>query len=135
MVLALAFLSIAGAEGTTITGGEEGVGYWSLQLSPNSVSTVPFKGRHISVWEDANRPGRYYAMPLVELLPGTARAFHSVLVGMHVMQFDVLMWTEEARAAVFDHLRLEGRTGEGEGKSEQGSRVLLYLYFTLVRYH
>ncbi len=40
-------------------GGGEGGGYWSLQLSPNSVSTLPFRGRHISVWEHATDKGRW----------------------------------------------------------------------------
>ena len=91
----------------------EGGGYWSLQLSPNSVSTVPFQNWHISVWEHATDQGRYYSMPLVELLPETARILDSFLIGGHVMQFDVLMWTEEAREAVFQYLKGEGRTGEG----------------------
>ena len=35
-----------------------GGGYWSIQLSPNSVSSVPYRGRHVSVWEHAEMPGR-----------------------------------------------------------------------------
>ncbi len=49
----------AGSAGQGGGGGGEGGGYWSLQLSPNSISTVPFRGRHISVWEHATDKGRY----------------------------------------------------------------------------
>ena len=56
---------------------------------------------------------RYYAMPLAELLPDTARSFRNLLLGVHEMAFDVLMWTDAAREAVFRHLRAEGRKGTG----------------------
>ncbi len=56
-------------------------------------------------------------MPLVELLPETARTFYSILVGQYVMQFDVLAWTDEMGSAVFRHLQEEGMTGQG-GESE-----------------
>lgn len=36
----------------------EGGGYWSIQLSPDSISSVPFRGRRISIWEHAAVPGR-----------------------------------------------------------------------------
>ncbi len=123
-------------------GGAEGGGYWSIQLSPNSISSVPFRDRHISVWEHAAVPGRYgrklkmmnfkkkklgkrlllattaryYAMPLVELRSETAHTYHNILLGQHEMEFEVLMWSEDARAAVFRHLREEGRNGSnGQG--------------------
>ena len=44
------------AAGSTREG--QDLSYWSLQLSPNSVSTVPFRGRHVSVWEHADSEGR-----------------------------------------------------------------------------
>lgn len=52
-------------------------------------------------------------MPLVDLLPVTARSFYNVLLGKHEMTFDVLMWSEDAGDAVFQHLQAEGRTGVG----------------------
>ncbi len=59
---------------------------------------------------------RYYAMPLVELMSQTSRGFYSVLMGKHEMAFDVLMWTEETRTAVFHHLREEDQQGpQGQG--------------------
>ena len=36
----------------------EGGGYWSIQLSPNSVTSVAYRGRRISVWQHAIIPGR-----------------------------------------------------------------------------
>ena len=36
-----------------------GGGYWNIQLSPSSISSVPFGPGHISVWEHTDSPGRY----------------------------------------------------------------------------
>ena len=33
-------------------------GYWNIQLSPDSVSSVPYGPGHITVWEHADSPGR-----------------------------------------------------------------------------
>ena len=33
-------------------------GYWNIQLSPTSISSVPFGPGHITVWEHADAPGR-----------------------------------------------------------------------------
>ena len=33
-------------------------GYWNIQLSPSSISSVPFGPGHITVWEHADSPGR-----------------------------------------------------------------------------
>ena len=33
-------------------------GYWNIQLSPKSVSSVPFGPGHITVWEHADTAGR-----------------------------------------------------------------------------
>lgn len=99
---------------------------------------MPFRGRHISVWEHATDEGRwdidivnpqnasislhvctycmfcrYYAMPIVELLPETARTFHNLIVGRYVMDFSILMWTEDARSAVLRHLAAEGTCNIG----------------------
>ena len=52
-------------------------------------------------------------MPLVELLPETATSFRNVLLGKTEMTFDVLMWSDGAREAVFRHLAEEGRVGPG----------------------
>ncbi len=77
---------------------------------------MPFRGRHISIWEHAAEAGRYYAMPLAAMVPESARTYFNFLVQRYEVEFDMLMWTLEARAAVHEHLRAEGREGpQGEG--------------------
>ena len=38
--------------------GSGGGGYWNIQLSPSSITSVPFGPGHISVWEHTDSPGR-----------------------------------------------------------------------------
>ncbi len=47
-------------------------------------------------------------MPLADLLTDTAKSELNALVGKHEMSFDVLMWSVEARRAVYRHLTKEG---------------------------
>ena len=82
-----------------------GDGYWQIELSPQSISTVPFGGGHISVWEHAKSPGRYYAMPLVYLMHDSARTVENILTGQYELLFHVLMWSVEAKEAVYRHLK------------------------------
>ncbi len=55
-------------------------------------------------------------MPIVKLLPVTARNYYNILLNKYEMVFDIVMWSENARKAVFDHLHKEGHAGpNGEG--------------------
>ena len=52
---------------------------------------------------------RYYAMPLVDLLNQRVKSHFNVVIGKYEMTFDVLMWSVEAKQAVYHHLLEEGR--------------------------
>lgn len=97
-MLSLCFLSVH-YSGVTADG------YWDIQLSPNSITSVPFGAGHISVWEHAVTKGRYYAMPLVYLLRNSTTIVDNILTGDVELEFEVLMWSVEAREAVFRHLK------------------------------
>ncbi len=55
--------------------------------------------------------GRYYVMPLVYLLKDSAKMRRNILTGKHEMTFDILMWSVEAREAVYRHLKDDTRPG------------------------
>ena len=82
-----------------------GEGYWDLQLSPQSVASVPFGAGHISVWRHASDDARFYAMPLVHLLKDSARTNSNFLTGAQEMSFDVLLWSVEAKETVYRYLK------------------------------
>ncbi len=64
-------------------------------------------------------------MPIVDLMPETARTYYNLLIKTYVMKFDILMWTEDTRIAVFNHLKAEGWTGQGgEGKEKLSSLII-----------
>ncbi len=50
-------------------------------------------------------------MPIVKLLPETAHSYYNLLLNKHEMVFDVLMWSDSARKAIFAHLLKEGHVG------------------------
>ncbi|XP_075257114.1 uncharacterized protein LOC142349195 [Convolutriloba macropyga] len=82
-----------------------GIGTHSFEVSPSTIATVPFGVGHISVYEHSGIQGRYYAMPLAYLLNNTATPSQNFLTGQSEMSFDVLLWSLEAREAVYRHLR------------------------------
>ncbi len=51
-------------------------------------------------------------MPLVYLLKDSAKTRTNVLTGMHEMTFNILMWSVEAREAVYRHLKDDTRPGQ-----------------------
>ena len=66
-------------------------------------------------------------MPIVKLLPVTARNYYNILLNKYEMVFDIVMWSENARKAVFDHLHKEGHAGpNGEGTVQLNS-LFVYL--------
>ncbi len=48
---------------------------------------------------------RFYYMPLAYLLSDSPKTQLNILTGMHEMIFEVLMWSLEAREAVYRHLK------------------------------
>ncbi len=114
LLLALLGLTMANPESSS-AGRPGGGGYWDIRLSPNSITSVPFGAGHVTVWEHAESPGRFYAMPLVYLLHESAETRLNVLIGKYEMKFDVLMWSVEAREAVFRHLQDEARPSKSCG--------------------
>ena len=48
-------------------------------------------------------------MPLVNLLNQRVKSHFNVVIGKYEMTFDVLMWSVEAKQAVYHHLLEEGR--------------------------
>ncbi len=52
------------------------------------------------------------ANPLNYLLHESAEARFNVLIGKYEMKFDILMWSVEAREAVYRHLNDGSRPGE-----------------------
>ena len=71
-------------------------------------------------------------MPLVELLPQTARSFHNPLLGKHEMAFDVLMWRDPAKETVFHWLKEEGHKGpDGQGNLPEMVSTVVVLLVTI----
>merc|ERR1712226_310847 len=93
-------------------------GFWNIHLSPNSISSVPFGPGHLTVWEHVDSPGRYYAMPLVDLLNKRVTSRYNVVIGKYEMTFDILMWSVEAKQAIYHHLKEEGRNIDSEDNVE-----------------
>ncbi len=57
---------------------------------------------------------RYYAMPLVLLLHESAMTRLNVVTGRYEMTFDILMWSVEAREAVYRALKNSSRPGKSK---------------------
>ena len=49
-------------------------------------------------------------MPLVDLLNHRIKSRYNVILGKYEMTFDILMWSVEAKQAVYHHLVEEGRS-------------------------
>ena len=49
-------------------------------------------------------------MPLVDLLNHRVKSRYNVVVDKYEMTFDILMWSVEAKQAVYHHLVEEGRS-------------------------
>ena len=49
-------------------------------------------------------------MPLVDLLNNRVTSRYNVLIGKYEMTFDILMWSVEAKQAIYHHLKEEGRS-------------------------
>ena len=77
----------------------------NLEVSPNTIATVPFGHDHISVYKHPASLGRYYAMPLAYLMNNSAKVSQNFLTGRSEMSFDVLLWSVEIKEAVFRHVR------------------------------
>ena len=49
-------------------------------------------------------------MPLVDLINHRVKSRYNVVIGKYEMTFDILMWSVEAKQAVYHHLVEEGQS-------------------------
>lgn len=96
-------------------------GWDGLQASFKPVCYVPYRGSRIYVYQslDDERHGAdnsrtlYYCTPILMLEPDTAEYQFMILKRAHVVSFDVVMWSEEARSAVLDYMHKELKMSVG----------------------
>ena len=83
-------------------------GYFDLELAPESYDSIPFGEGHLTVWKHA-KVDRFFVRPLAYVYQDSAKCSFNVLTGRDQMTFDVLMISQEAKLAVADYMRRNGR--------------------------
>ena len=66
-------------------------------------------------------------MPLVDLINHRVKSRYNVVIGKYEMTFDILMWSVEAKQAVYHHLVEEGQSkGQHCSLEYQGNKIKTY---------
>ncbi|CAF1525841.1 unnamed protein product [Adineta ricciae] len=78
--------------------------FFQAQLSPSTLTSVPYLGGSVSVYEHKQNRSRLFAIPLAVLDTNQTKIHYNLLVEKHILTLPLVLYTNELRRTILDYL-------------------------------